>query len=168
MFRKEMKRFPVFVFLLALALLLVACGGPATTAAPTAAAPTAVAPPAAAGSIWVLLPDSATSPRWETDDRRFFEQAFTAAGVDFTIVNAEGDARTQQTQAEQAITAGAKVILLVNLDSGSGAAIIAQAHEAGVKVVDYDRLTIEGPGADVYVSFDNVQVARRWATCWSR
>jgi D-xylose transport system substrate-binding protein len=28
-------------------------------------------------SIWVLLPDSATSPRWETDDRRYFEEAFT-------------------------------------------------------------------------------------------
>ena len=60
----------------------------------------------------------------------------------------------QQTQAEQAITNGAKVILLVNLDSGSGAAIIAQARDAGVKVIDYDRLTIEGPGADIYVSFD--------------
>ncbi|MGB1251129.1 MAG: sugar ABC transporter substrate-binding protein [Candidatus Promineifilaceae bacterium] len=110
------------------------------------------------GSIWVLLPDSASSARWETDDRRFLEAAFEAAGVEYNIVNAEGDARTQQTQAEQAITSGAKVILMVNLDSGSGAAIIATAHEAGVKVVDYDRLTIEGPGADVYVSFDNVQV----------
>lgn len=75
-------------------------------------------------------------------------------------MNAEGDARNQQTQAEQAITNGAEVILLVNLDSGSGAAIIAQAREAGVKVIDYDRLTIEGPGADVYVSFDNVAVGR--------
>ncbi len=112
------------------------------------------------GSIAVLLPDSASSARWEADDRRFFEQAFDAAGVEYTIVNAEGDARTQQTQAEQAITNGAKVILLVNLDSGSGAAIIAQAREAGVKVIDYDRLTIEGPGADVYVSFDNVSVGR--------
>jgi D-xylose transport system substrate-binding protein len=112
------------------------------------------------GSIWVLLPDSATSARWEADDRRFFEQAFTEAGVDFNIVNAEGDSRTQQTQAEQAITAGAKVILLVNLDSGSAAAIIAQARDAGVKVVDYDRLTIEGPGADAYVSFDNVTVGK--------
>ncbi|MBE2199748.1 MAG: substrate-binding domain-containing protein [Anaerolinea sp.] len=112
------------------------------------------------GMIAVLLPDSATSARWETDDRRFFEQAFTAAGVRYAIVNAEGDARVQQTQAEQAITNGARVILLVNLDSGSGAAIIAQAREAGVKVVDYDRLTIEGPGADVYVSFDNVTVGR--------
>ena len=110
------------------------------------------------GSIWVLLPDSASSARWETDDRRFLEAAFEAAGVEYNIVNAEGDARTQQTQAEQAITSGAKVIMMVNLDSGSGAAIIATAHEAGVKVVDYDRLTIEGPGADVYVSFDNVQV----------
>ena len=75
-------------------------------------------------------------------------------------MNAEGDARTQQTQAEQAITSGAAVILMVNLDSGSGAAIIATAREAGVKVIDYDRLTIEGPGADMYVSFDNVQVGR--------
>ena len=58
-----------------------------------------------AGSIWVLLPDSASSARWETDDRRFFEQAFDAAGVEYNIVNAEGDAATQQTQAEQAITA---------------------------------------------------------------
>ena len=112
----------------------------------------------AEGSIWVLLPDSASSARWETDDRRFLEEAFEAAGVEYNIVNAEGDARTQQTQAEQAITSGAKVLLMVNLDSGSGAAIIATAREAGVKVIDYDRLTIEGDGADVYVSFDNVEV----------
>jgi D-xylose transport system substrate-binding protein len=106
------------------------------------------------------LPDSSSSARWENDDRRYFEEAFEAAGVEYSIVNAEGDARAQQTQAEQAITNGAKVLLLVNLDSGSGAAIIAQAREAGVMVVDYDRLTIEGPGADVYVSFDNVSVGR--------
>ncbi len=110
------------------------------------------------GSIAVLLPDSISSARWENDDRRFFEQAFDEAGVKYTIVNAVGNARVQQTQAEQAITNGAKVLLLVNLDSGSGAAIIAQAREAGVKVIDYDRLTIEGPGADLYVSFDNVEV----------
>lgn len=115
------------------------------------------------GIIAVLLPDSATSARWETDDRRFFEQVFDEAGVGYTIVNAEMDARVQQTQAEQAITNGAKVILLVNLDSGSGAAIIAQAREAGVHVIDYDRLTIEGPGADLYVSFDNTAVGRLMA-----
>jgi D-xylose transport system substrate-binding protein len=112
------------------------------------------------GSIAVLLPDSASSARWEADDRRFLAAAFDAAGVDYTIVNAEGDATTQITQAEQAITNGAKVLLMVNLDSGSGAAIIELARAAGVKVIDYDRLTIEGPGADFYVSFDNEAVGR--------
>ncbi len=159
------------LFTLLLALMIAACGGqaepdPTATTASDSAAPTdepAAVPTVSAdveGSIWVLLPDSASSARWETDDRRFFEQSFDAAGVEYNIVNAEGDARTQQTQAEQAITSGAKVILMVNLDSGSGAAIIAAAREADVAVIDYDRLTVEGPGADVYVSFDNVQVGR--------
>lgn len=113
------------------------------------------------GRIAVLLPDSASSARWENDDRRFFEEAFGEAGLeqgDYLILNAEGSAATMQTQAEQAITDGARVLLLVNLDSGSGAAIIDNAHRQGVKVIDYDRLTIEGPGADYYVSFDNVAV----------
>lgn len=115
------------------------------------------------GSIWVLLPDSASSARWETDDRRFFEEAFDAAGVDYNIVNAEGDPVQQQSQAEQAIADGAKVILLVNLDSASGAAIITIAREGGAQVIDYDRLTVEGDGADVYVSFDNVAVGATMA-----
>lgn len=149
------------------ALVVAACGGDddtddggdtATTEAAGGSETTAAA--AGEGSIAVLLPDSASSARWETDDRRFFEEAFDAAGVDYTIVNAEGDASTQQQQAEQALAAGAKVILLVNLDSGSGATIISQARDAGAAVIDYDRLTIEGEGADVYVSFDNVQVGR--------
>jgi D-xylose transport system substrate-binding protein len=115
------------------------------------------------GKIAVLLPDSSSSPRWENDDRRFFEQAFTDAGLSedqYLILNAEGDAATQQTQAEQAITDGATVLLIVNLDSGSAAAIIDNARDQGVAVIDYDRLTIEGPGADYYVSFDNVAVGR--------
>jgi D-xylose transport system substrate-binding protein len=115
------------------------------------------------GSIWVLLPDSATSPRWETDDRRFFEEAFTDAGVDFNIVNAEGDATTQQSQAEQAIADGASVIVLVSIDTGSGAAIIDLAKEADVQVVEYDRFNTGGSGGAAYVSFDNVKVGATMA-----
>jgi len=110
--------------------------------------------------VVVLLPDSASSARWEADDRRFLAEAFEEAGVTYSIVNAEGVSATQLSQAEQAITNGAKVLLMVNLDSGSGAAIIELAHAAGVKVIDYDRLTIEGPGADFYISFDNEAVGR--------
>jgi D-xylose transport system substrate-binding protein len=111
------------------------------------------------GSVAVLLPDSKSSVRWETVDRPFLKKAFDAAGVKSTIENAEGDKSTQQQQAEQAITNGAKVLLLVNLDSGSGAAIAANAKSQGVKVIDYDRLTLKGT-SDYYVSFDNTKVGK--------
>ncbi len=120
---------------------------------------------AAGGKIAVLLPDSASSARWENDDRRFLKAAFEEAGLvegeDFTISNAEGDAATMQTQAEAALTDGATVLLMVPLDAGSGAAIIDTAHAAGAVVIDYDRLTTEGDGADYYVSFDNVAVGNK-------
>src|SRR5215218_1363784 len=111
------------------------------------------------GKVAVLLPDSKSSVRWETVDRPFLQKAFKAAGVEATIQNAEGDKSTQQQQAEQAITNGAKVLLLVNLDSGSGAAIAANAKSQDVKVIDYDRLTLKGD-SDYYVSFDNEQVGK--------
>lgn len=148
-----------------LATLAAGCGGDddedAAGAGDTAAATTGGG--GADGSIWVLLPDSASSDRWEKDDRRFFEEAFDEAGVEYNIVNAEGDANTQLQQAEQAVNAGAKVILLVNLSSESGATIIETAREADVKVIDYDRLTAAGGGADAYVSFDNVRVGQTMA-----
>jgi D-xylose transport system substrate-binding protein len=112
-----------------------------------------------AGKVAVLLPDTKSSVRWETQDRRYLDQAFTAAGVPHTIVNAQGDPSTQRSQADQALTNGAKVILLVDLDPGSGAAIIRAAHNRGAKVIDYDRLTLGG-GADYYVSFDNTAVGK--------
>jgi D-xylose transport system substrate-binding protein len=148
-----------------LALTAAGCGGDdddEEEAGDTAAA-TGEEGGGAEGSIWVLLPDSASSDRWEKDDRRFFTEAFDEAGVEYNIVNAEGDANTQLSQAEQAINAGAKVILLVNLSSESGATIVETARDADVKVVDYDRLTAAGPGADVYVSFDNVAVGQAMA-----
>jgi D-xylose transport system substrate-binding protein len=131
-------------------------------AAVSAVVATATARPAkkaATGKIAVLLPDTQSSVRWETQDRRFLKAAFDKAGIQSIIVNAQGSATTQQQQAEQAITNGAKVILLVNLDSGSGAAIEQQAAVKGVRTIDYDRLTLKG-FRDYYVSFNNVTVGK--------
>jgi D-xylose transport system substrate-binding protein len=110
--------------------------------------------------VAVLLPDSKSSVRWETVDRPLLQKALEAGGVSPTITNAEADKSTQQQQAEQAITNGAKVILLVNLDSGSGAAIAANAKSQNVKVIDYDRLTLDTDANDYYVSFDNEKVGK--------
>ena len=132
-----------------------AAGGAATTAAGGAA--TTAAGGAASGKVGVILPDSKSSIRWETADRKYLGDAFKAAGVQFDIQNAEGDKAKMATIADQMITSGAKVLLIVNLDSPSGAAIQQKAAAAGVKTIDYDRLTLGG-SASVYVSFDNVKV----------
>lgn len=108
----------------------------------------------------VLLPDTKSSVRWETQDRPTFVAAFKKAGVAATVVNAEGDAQKQRNQADQCLANGAKVVLLTSLDPGSGCAIIAAAKARGAKVIDYDRLNTGCKGADYYVSFENRTVGK--------
>jgi D-xylose transport system substrate-binding protein len=115
---------------------------------------------AVSGSACVLLPDTKSSVRWETQDRPTFVAAFKRAGVQATVVNAENDAQRQRSQADQCLASGAKVILLTSLDPGSGCAIITAAKARGARVIDYDRLNTGCRGADYYVSFQNVTVGR--------
>jgi D-xylose transport system substrate-binding protein len=114
------------------------------------------------GKVVVLLPDTTTSARYVSFDAPYLTKAFKAAGLsdsDFQVENAQGSASTMQTQAEAAITNGASVLVIDPLDSGSGAAIEQNATQKGVKVIDYDRITLNG-SASYYVSFDNVQVGK--------
>jgi D-xylose transport system substrate-binding protein len=116
-------------------------------------------PAAKKPKIGVILPDSKSSARWETADRKYLKAAFEAAGVDYDIQNAQNDKTAFQTIAEQMITNGATVLMIVNLDSGSGKAVLDSAKAKGVATIDYDRLTLSG-SASYYVSFDNVAVGR--------
>ncbi|GGQ89353.1 sugar ABC transporter substrate-binding protein [Kitasatospora griseola] len=109
--------------------------------------------------IGVILPDSKSSVRWETADRPYLAAAFKAAGVDYDIQNAEGDKQAFQTIADQMITNGVNVLVIVNLDSGTGKAVLDKAKAQGVATIDYDRLTLGG-SAQYYVSFDNTQVGK--------
>jgi D-xylose transport system substrate-binding protein len=113
----------------------------------------------ASGKIGVILPDTTSSPRWESQDRPKLESAFKSAGVKYDIQNAQNDAQKMQTIAQQMITGGVTVLAIVNLDSASGAAIEQQAKKQGVSTIDYDRLTLGG-SADYYVSYDNAQVGK--------
>jgi D-xylose transport system substrate-binding protein len=109
--------------------------------------------------IGVILPDSASSARWETADRKYLEAAFKAAGVQYDIQNAQNSKTAFQTIADQMITGGVTVLMIVNLDSGTGKAVIDKARAQGVGVIDYDRLTLNG-GASYYVSFNNEAVGK--------
>ena len=136
----------------ALTLILAACGGNDDNGGGSASGGGGKTP-----KVGVILPDTKSSARWETADKPLLEQAFKAAGVEYDIQNAQGDKTQFQTIADQMITNGANVLMIVNLDSGTGKAVLDKAKSQGVATIDYDRLTLNG-GAQYYVSFDNVAV----------
>ena len=107
--------------------------------------------------IALLLPDAKTA-RYETFDRPLFEKRIAELG-DYQVLysNADQDAATQQQQAESALAAGARVLVLDAVDSKAAASIVADARSQGVPVIAYDRL-IAGGGIDYYVSFDGEKV----------
>ena len=108
----------------------------------------------AATRACVILPDAASSPRWENNDRPYLEEGLEAAGFEADIQNAQGDTNKYATIADQQLSQGCGVMLLVDYN-GAGAAVAEKAKAEGIPVIAYDR-PIEG--ADYYVSFDNVEV----------
>jgi D-xylose transport system substrate-binding protein len=142
-----------------LTLVLTACGGNSTSAGSTSGSSgsSAAAGASSGATVGVILPDTKSSARWESQDRPLLQKALTDAGLKPIIQNAEGDTTKFSSIADQMITQGAKVILMANLSSESGAAVQKKAAEAGVVTIDYDRLTLGG-SAGYYVSFDNTKV----------
>ncbi|MFD0402663.1 substrate-binding domain-containing protein [Kitasatospora sp. NPDC127121] len=110
-----------------------------------------------AGRIALLLPEARTT-RYEQFDRPLIEKKIKELAPDAQIdyYNAGQDAAVQQTQIDAAVKKGAKVLILDAVDAESIQASIQKAHDAGVRVVAYDRLA-QGP-VDAYVSFDNRKV----------
>jgi D-xylose transport system substrate-binding protein len=72
----------------------------------------------------------------------------------FTL-SADNDNARQLSQVEDALSRGAKVLVIQPTDSAAAAGYVAKAHAKGAKVVAYDRSI---PGADFYVAHDSYRV----------
>ena len=135
------------------------CSPPVAAAAPATASPSpaaaAAAPPV--GKVGVIPPDSGLLGPLGDRGPQYLTDAFTAAGVEADIQNAQGDKAKFATLCDQMINEGVAALMIVNLDSETGAACETKAANQGIKTIDYDRLTLGG-GATYYVSFDNVAV----------
>ena len=109
--------------------------------------------------VALLLPESKTA-RYETQDRPNFERKLKELCADCEILysNADQDATKQQSQAEAALTNGAKVFVLDAVDGVAAAAIAEKARAQKVPVIAYDRLILGTEAVDYYISFDNERV----------
>jgi D-xylose transport system substrate-binding protein len=144
--------------LVVLPLLLSACGGSDSPSSNSSSSSTSTGK-AAGGKIGVILPDAASSPRWENNDRPLLDAAIKAAGYTPIIQNASKDVTKFASLCDSMINQSVNVLMIVNLDSDSGAACEKKAKDTGIPSIDYDRLTLGG-SASYYVSFDNIQVGK--------
>ncbi|GAA3459370.1 sugar ABC transporter substrate-binding protein [Saccharothrix longispora] len=124
--------------------------------APDPLAP-ATGAPAVKPVVGVILPDRSSSDRWDEQDAPLLNQAFSFAGIEGDIQNADGDEAKFASIADEMIARGVKVLMTTPLSPEGGAAVERKARDANIPVINYDRISLGG-FAEYYVSFDNLNV----------
>ncbi|MBR2275218.1 MAG: sugar-binding protein [Lachnospiraceae bacterium] len=150
------------------ATLLVGCGGSSEAAAPAEAAPAATeaAAPAAeaeeaapadnsgAGKKVAVAMPTQSSERWINDGANMKSQ-LEALGYEVDLQYGEDDVQMQVSQIENMIAAGADCLVIAAIDSGALTNVEAQAKDAGIPVIAYDRLLMDTDAVSYYATFDN-------------
>src|SRR3954447_23094184 len=115
------------------------------------------------GTIALLLPESQTA-RHDQQDKPRFERRVKQLCPNCKVIysNADQDPAKQQSQAEAAITSGAKVMVLDAVDVAAAAAIVRRAKQSKIPVISYGRLVSKAP-LDYYVSIDPFKVGQQQA-----
>ena len=110
--------------------------------------------------------DTLKEERWQKD-RDIFTAKAQALGAEVLVQAANSNDALQNSQAENLITQGVDILVVVPHNGKTAATIVRSAHDAGVKVIAYDRL-INDSDVDLYVSFDNVRVGEMQAEYLTR
>lgn len=124
-----------------------------------AKAPTDTNPGQASGKVGAMLPDTTSSTRYTLYDQPLLKKYLSEAGIQPDVQNSGGSTSKQASIAQSMIGEGVKVLILDSIDIPSGVGVEKQATQAGVKVIDYDRVNLGGT-APYYVSFDNEEVGK--------
>ena len=94
--------------------------------------------------------------RWNRDGTYLKEQ-FEAAGYQVELTYSDNDAVQQNNDIANMIADGVEVLVITAIDSATLSQTLADAADAGIVVIAYDRL-IENADVAYYVSFDNYTV----------
>jgi D-xylose transport system substrate-binding protein len=94
--------------------------------------------------------------RWQRDKEEFLKRA-DELGVVVDLQDSNNNTEKQISQIKGMIMEGVDVLVIAPYDADSLAEVIGEAHQAGIKVLSYDRL-IRNTAPDLYLSFDNEKV----------
>ena len=112
----------------------------------------------AEGLIGVAMPTQDLQ-RWNQDGANM-KSELEAAGYEVDLQYAANDIATQVSQLENMIANGVGVLVVACIDGDSLGTVLAQAKEAGIPVISYDRLIMNTDAVSYYATFDNYLVGK--------
>ena len=114
------------------------------------------------GLVGIAMPTK-SSARW-IDDGNNLVKTLEDMGYSTDLQYADDDIPNQLAQIENMVTKGAKVLVIAAIDGTTLSDVLQKAHDAGIKVIAYDRLIKKTPNVDYYATFDNFKVGVLQAT----
>lgn len=106
--------------------------------------------------IGVSMPTQSLQ-RWNQDGSNL-QKFLTEMGYGVDLQYADNEVQQQVSQIENMITKGARVLIIAPVDGSSLSAVLAEAQEAGIKVIAHDRFITNTKDVDCVGTFDNAKV----------
>ncbi len=107
----------------------------------------------AGGKVGVAMPTQ-SSERWINDGANMKAQ-LEELGYEVDLQYAEDDVQMQVSQIENMIASGVNCLVIASIDSSALVNVEAQAKEAGIPIIAYDRLLMDTDAVSYYATFDN-------------
>lgn len=108
------------------------------------------------GFVGIAMPTQ-SAERWIADGANMVK-VLEELGYETDLQYAEDVVQNQVSQLENMITKGVDVLVIASIDGSALTDVIDKAHEAGIKVIAYDRLLMNSEHVDYYATFDNYSV----------
>jgi len=111
------------------------------------------------GLIGVVMP-TRSEERWNKDGQAV-KEGLEKLGYAVNLQFSDDDIPTQVRQIDDMISRGVKALVIASIDGSALSNQLANAKAAKIPVIAYDRLLMQSPNVDYYVSFDNYKVGQQ-------
>ena len=110
------------------------------------------------GLIGVAMPTQDLQ-RWNQDGENM-KKELEAKGYEVDLQFAGNDVATQVSQVQNMIANGDQLLVIASIEGDSLGTVLAEAKEAEIPVISYDRLIMNTDAISYYATFDNYLVGK--------
>ncbi len=161
-----MKKLLALLMAMAMMLSLAACGGSSSSSSSEEGSTESTATEESTSSeasssggdqlIGISMPTKSLE-RWNRDGEYLKEQ-FESMGYEVDLTYSDNTSETQNNDIANLIADGVDILIIAAVDGDTLSQTLADAADAGIPVIAYDRLIMNSEAVSYYVSFDNYQV----------